>query len=172
MPGSDEKSIPKDFSSRVFNDSSIESRRNEKFNIPIITLNDADNSLAESYLTEKQTLSYGSGIPKRVKKDYKGLGVCPWMDEPYPHDCVSVIKLEKPLKPGIVKCELCPYKSAPSVVKAHQIVHSTEKTFDCRLCKKSFKWVQSLRRHISTVHVGIKKALCPNCGKSLATRHS
>lgn len=167
-----ENSVGSEMSSRALQDSGIENTKNDRPQIPIITLNDTESPLAEPYSSIRQSTSFECGSPKRLSNGYRSSRVFPGMDEPYPHDCVSFIKLEKPLSPGTVKCEFCPYKSAPSMVKAHQAVHSSEKCFNCRLCKKSFKWIQSLRRHISTVHLGIKKVVCPSCGKSLATKYS
>ena len=63
-------------------------------------------------------------------------------------------------------CSTCPltFKSSTALA-SHEQTHSTEKAFVCAYCQKGFTKKSYLNGHINTVHNGMKKFKCKDCGK-------
>ena len=50
------------------------------------------------------------------------------------------------------------------LLKRHQKNHSSEKTFHCKTCQKSFVSSSNLKRHEYSIHTGEKSHECKACG--------
>ncbi|KAL7014611.1 hypothetical protein ACKWTF_016028 [Chironomus riparius] len=60
-----------------------------------------------------------------------------------------------------VKCELCQIKIQPKNMKKHfTSVHSTDRKFQCKLCHKSFKLIDTLKNHIQSHNKTIQCQIC------------
>lgn len=53
-----------------------------------------------------------------------------------------------------------------------QIKTESRKSAKCEQCDKIFSRQKDLRRHISTVHDGVKKHKCEKCDKGFTTKHA
>jgi len=51
------------------------------------------------------------------------------------------------------------------------VVHSEERSFACDQCSRTFKRVDKLRRHITTVHKADRPFPCTYCPKTFADRY-
>lgn len=80
-------------------------------------------------------------------------------------------------------CTMCSYKtSRPSALKVHiKLKHSTQCSFTCNLCERSYTRRDDLTRHIKRVHTNTivtspkpirneECFLCPHCGQSYSSK--
>ena len=70
-------------------------------------------------------------------------------------------KLEKPFMCSV--CGNCFAKK--SQLQNHSYTHTTEHTFKCKVCEKSYKGPKALHRHMRSAHLGRKPYVCSQCGK-------
>ncbi|XP_037527401.1 zinc finger protein 761 [Rhipicephalus sanguineus] len=62
---------------------------------------------------------------------------------------------ERPLS-----CHLCPAKFTYEChLKMHALTHSSEKRHKCAVCERGYSRRECLRRHVATMHVGVKAAM-------------
>ncbi|XP_053676448.1 transcription factor Ouib-like [Anopheles nili] len=66
-------------------------------------------------------------------------------------------------------CNVCDraFRTGRELVN-HSKTHSDEKNFVCRLCSKAFVKQSYLNTHMNTVHVGLKRHRCQECGKQFS----
>ena len=69
------------------------------------------------------------------------------------------------------ECSICSkILSSPQALKRHMLTHSSDRSFDCTLCPKTFKRADTLRHHERTVHRddrGIPEDLVPQEGTAI-----
>ncbi|CAG9577706.1 unnamed protein product [Danaus chrysippus] len=70
------------------------------------------------------------------------------------------------------QCTDCPKKfSVYQRLQIHQRIHTGESPYQCKSCPKAFKHKAALNRH-DRVHTGAKPYGCPHCGKSFSQSNS
>ncbi|XP_061381699.1 endothelial zinc finger protein induced by tumor necrosis factor alpha-like isoform X2 [Danaus plexippus] len=70
------------------------------------------------------------------------------------------------------QCSDCPKKfSVYQRLQIHQRIHTGESPYQCKSCPKAFKHKAALNRH-DRVHTGAKPYGCPHCGKSFSQSNS
>lgn len=72
---------------------------------------------------------------------------------------------------GPISCDICgKLCKNKSSLKSHSVLHSS-KEFPCKHCNKTYKVMDTLKRHIQRVHMGLKKRHeCSVCLKNLWSR--
>ncbi|KAJ3413430.1 Metallothionein expression activator [Chytridiales sp. JEL 0842] len=53
-------------------------------------------------------------------------------------------------------------------LRAHMKIHALEKVFTCTLCESSFRRSHDLRRHLKSLHTGVRAYPCFTCPKSFS----
>lgn len=61
-------------------------------------------------------------------------------------------------------CTQCGKLVAPNAMEKHVRCHTSNKTFQCLLCSKSFKLSENLKKH-ERIHTGDKRYTCEHCGE-------
>ncbi|XP_074037361.1 uncharacterized protein [Leptinotarsa decemlineata] len=82
--------------------------------------------------------------------------------------CESSLKLHENNNTGekSFQCKICSRSyTGPTDLKKHEQIHTREKPFQCRICSKSFNQRCTLNKH-EKIHTGVKPFQCNICSKS------
>ena len=95
------------------------------------------------------------------------------LDQKFPEDVGNLLR-KREASPAIVhksvKIDHCVYQKKSTGSK-HNCDKQGIKNFSCELCDKSFGYISSLQRHITTVHEGIKNYSCDFCDESFGHKN-
>ncbi|XP_044731687.1 zinc finger protein 569-like [Chrysoperla carnea] len=68
-------------------------------------------------------------------------------------------------------CNICGYAGRTlAKLRTHLITHSTERPFPCDRCDKTYRSAESLRHHVSHVHLNHRKFQCTFCPQAFHVR--
>ena len=51
-------------------------------------------------------------------------------------------------------------------------MNQSDEGFNCKFCGKFFNLKGNLKKHVATVHDGVRNFMCPICNKSFTQNHS
>ncbi|CAH1975582.1 unnamed protein product [Acanthoscelides obtectus] len=70
------------------------------------------------------------------------------------------------------KCTICSKAFFTKFrLMTHAKMHTSDTPFECKDCFKLFKYQSSLKRHVGSVHKGLKPFKCEICGKDFYTQN-
>ena len=87
-------------------------------------------------------------------------------DSDYEHEPGEIIDMDETWEEGELKLDENDDLSKTSIDK--YIIKEDGSHHKCKLCNRTFSQSGTLRRHIKTVHGGVKSHNCETCGKSFS----